>query len=744
MPDLKSADKVVKLTSVNLLAENMGLAERDESATTNNVDRIKDVNWLGRTFLIGLDDLPHESLEEGMFSTTAKYKFGDTTMGGNIAINSKHQSCPYADPRPVNARGDYNEPSIRNFDITHSGLGRDFSERLDDNAQRIYMRFGVPEFNNALWFLSHASSPVSRILANTGRAPHWLSRIVGEIAGSFTAGKALAKGGVKHAWKWLAAAIGARTALHMFAESAGTDFYYVKPTMPQYWLSVNTIVNEIAVTAGITRGVYEGKGIKARAQRGLKLLKGNNENPSEEHLKLLSRISGGVIGENGYVDVQQIAGKYHRMNNSRLMQSLKDRSTQRDGLLHRKYLKDLEIKKLRPSNPKGSDNLSMFKAQISGSMDELKVETVDGEKQVIEDRPVANKLKAENKGRPDEEENNIRWDMFKAELSGGSAFAVFEVEDTGSVSETFGNSTEGSAIGNTYNTGASTARTMKYDTAGLFSTASDGFDNLMGGIKDTFEIGTDAVTFGISGFLTNLISGGAIEMPDHWSGSTGKLPTANYKITATIPYDDPLSRIQYIYTPVAMLLAAVLPLKTGPHAHTSPFILELFDRGRIRTRKGIVDSVSITRGGGNLGFTKDGKLMRIEISFSVIDLSPAFSMPIATGSMLDLVPESAPKSAQDSNFTDYMSILAGRSITEEIYASSRVNTLWKRYMNDFKSIVSPSHFDMVIGSYLYDNPALGLAPMITTPGIAGFIFSDKYREGVDELIYGGNSAIEDQ
>jgi hypothetical protein len=83
-----------------------------------------------------------------------------------------------------------------------------------------------------------------------------------------------------------------------------------------------------------------------------------------------------------------------------------------------------------------------------------------------------------------------------------------------------------------------------------------------------------------------------------------------------------------IYIPLAMIMAGALPLATGKQSYTSPFLCEVHDRGRLLTRLGIIDSLSITRGTSNLGFNNVGKAMSMEISFSVLDLSSIMSMPI--------------------------------------------------------------------------------------------------------------------
>ena len=50
-------------------------------------------------------------------------------------------------------------------------------------------------------------------------------------------------------------------------------------------------------------------------------------------------------------------------------------------------------------------------------------------------------------------------------------------------------------------------------------------------------------------------------------------------------------------------MALALPLSTGKHSHSNPFYLEFYDKGRMQTRLGAIDSLSISHGDGTMGFT---------------------------------------------------------------------------------------------------------------------------------------------
>src|SRR5690606_36604944 len=158
----------------------------------------------------------------------AGYKYTDTTLGGNFAINAPAQFCRLTDLRPP-TRLIKNNPNIGGS----LGMGRYYSESIDDYAQHIHMRFGVPEFNSLTTFFTGFYNTDASLLARKGRGPG--------IA--FSIGKAAAT----IAFIPLAPFIAAGRILRWLANAPASKYYYLRPTMPLYWNAINTIANTLAV-----------------------------------------------------------------------------------------------------------------------------------------------------------------------------------------------------------------------------------------------------------------------------------------------------------------------------------------------------------------------------------------------------------------------------------------------------------------------------------------------------------------
>ena len=169
---------------------------------------------------------------------------------------------------------------------------------------------------------------------------------------------------------------------------------------------------------------------------------------------------------------------------------------------------------------------------------------------------------------------------------------------------------------------------------------------------------------GLFDAVKGLMGSGFIDIPKHWQSSTASLPKVNYTATLISPYGNPISDMINIQIPLAMLLAGCLPLSTGKSSYTSPFLCLVFDRGRMQIRLGIMESLTVSRGEGNLPFTPRGRAVAVNVSFSFTDLSSLIHMPISSGSLF----ETDMTTDDDNLIKDYLAVIAGQDIYSQIYA----------------------------------------------------------------------------
>ena len=103
----------------------------------------------------------------------------------------------------------------------------------------------------------------------------------------------------------------------------------------------------------------------------------------------------------------------------------------------------------------------------------------------------------------------------------------------------------------------------------------------------------------------------------------------------------------------------------------------------------MIDSLTIERGTGNMGFNNSGQSMAMRVSFSVVDMSSIVHMPIIEGFTL------SPSTAlfdEDTTFSDYMASLAGLGLADQIYPWRKLKINLTRQMEHWDTFFSKQHF----------------------------------------------------
>jgi hypothetical protein len=666
---------------------------------------IKDSSWVRQSFLVNGDDLEDVDFQNRIF-TTASMKFTDTTPGGNFCINPPPQFTHSAD---LKAKGRF----FKNHEGKdgESGMGRYYSEAIDDHNQIIHMRFGVPKFNSLTQFFTGFYNGEASQLARTGRSSSFIFK-VGEAIGFVVP---------LLSWKLLLVLAGGNAVRFLMGKQT-SKYYYLKPTMPLYWNAVQTMVNHIAVNRGIVPRV-------GGAERGRTGEDGYQV--TDESLEALHNLLPEIFNRRGGVDVYAMANRAQRLARQRIKKQeaiLGEgvfNTIAEAGALVQQSMSDL-YSDVRP------DWFDYLNTWFSVAASKPVPGADSDDKAASGSSPTTEKI--------DTSEESIAGftKFFAAEMDDGSAFASFRVNSTGAVSESFSNAVTDSEIQNKINNMSSASRSTNFSFAG--GNIDDGvIGTTLGAIAGAAGDLLKGVAsgLGVSG-LAALGGSAFVDIPKHWQSSSATLPRANYTIKLISPYGNPISQLLNIHIPLAMLLAGALPRSTGRQSYTSPFLLELYDRGRCQTRLGMIDSLSVSRGDSNLGFNSEGHPMSITVSFSVIDLSSILHMPIteglggtaagegliiggvvgafaggplgaaagsAAGGAVGLGVDTAKNVAKSINavfdddtvFTDYMAVLSGMSLEEQIYTYKRLKLNLTLVKANWQSYTSPAQFAGMIG-----------------------------------------------
>lgn len=157
-------------------------------------------------------------------------KCRDTSLGGNDAINCYYQYNETDDPFHAFTRTDFGA----------SGMGRTYSEEIDDAQQLVHLSFGIPIYTSMAWFYNNAVVNDLANLMNKGSTSAGLGHLIGTAIG------ALVKLPVMPL-------IILNQISSMISDVKITKYYDFRPMMAMYYRMVNSVILHLMVNMGFKR-----------------------------------------------------------------------------------------------------------------------------------------------------------------------------------------------------------------------------------------------------------------------------------------------------------------------------------------------------------------------------------------------------------------------------------------------------------------------------------------------------------
>lgn len=653
--------------------------------------KLTDHDWLRQSFMISHGTQLSESgnpTDEDVkirtrFFTTAEFKFADTRLGGNVVINPAPQFTRYADPR------------IKGLYENGKGLGRYYSEAIDDTKRVITMTFGVPQFNALSTFYRGFYDHNAATVARTGRSSslfYTAGQAIGFVAGFLS--------------PWLVLYSLGSAFIKIALGQTSSKYYFFKPSMATYWNAVSGIANDIAVKTQLISQALPNLVAEPAQTSG-----DNRSTLTPEDLTDINRHIYTMVdsydentGQGNGINVYAVATRYQRIQrhafatlekfyNSRSVPANFATTADEEGKAMLVTLRDTvnssTIRKPKVSFKNYLEEWSSGNSPGSltgagaGKLSESLDKTGKPAEGAQAPEGAGDMLTEKSLTKDSSDEEKTGWFKFlQAELDDGAQYVSFRVENTGDASESFSNQVGESEISSKINSISGSARSTR------FSVADGNIDDSALGkiVKGVVTAAKDvalgaANSLGIDGIAA--LGGNAFaDIPKHWMQSTSNLPRMNYRIRLVSPYGNRYSRFVNLWLPLSMILAGALPLSAGAHSYTSPFLCQLFDRGRAQTRLGMIDSISVTRGMSNLAFNKIGEPMSIEISFSVVELTNILHMPIAKA--FNPLKDASLSTIFDNEslYHDYIATLSSLSLQEQIYVGERIKIGITKYLKN--------------------------------------------------------------
>jgi len=676
---------------------------------------IIDREWVNSRSMIP-DTQLHKDIVAYRYMSTASNKFTNSSLGGNIAMNPPPQFTRYADIRSKKIKGETKQVTTAASAVTEGGasygMGRYYSEAIDDNNEVIFLEFGLPRFNSIIEFFTKAIDYEDSVMANTGRVPVFY-KIAKFSADAFM----FAAFPIMSIVIWLTKSIAKALVGGHF------NYYYMETNMAMYWGVVNSIATNMVTELGLVAPILMPE--KSEGKIGI------GANLSPEDIVEINKYMPGIISKDtGYVDVYAIATRAQAIANAELTHNYKHNNketgtgyldkllsfsaTLNETLSFDKLRKEILVKDKGQFSNKGdadavaANNTAATKKQATGTADndeKAKATNKEATKEQIRS-DTSKHIKEGDRKNPDGSYDDKRkkedkdWLEQAAETAdaawrGGGTSVAFIVDYTGGVSDSLTNSIGTIGTSNAIKSIGGSIRDVRFNLAG--GNIAPGISNVIDAVTDIAAGVLDGVTFGLSNVIASFIQGGYIDIPKKWDDSEFSQASQTYKIALRSDSGDIISRIKNIYLPLSMILAGALPLATGSSSYTSPFLCSLFNKGVCNIKMGMIESVTVERGVGNLGFDNYRRPLAFDVTITIKDFSSIVAAPVSTSIFDDKFISTL---RDDSPLGNYISVLTGRDFYTSKYAIPKGALAVARTLMGMENAVNPNAFAFRTGEFM--------------------------------------------
>lgn len=262
-------------------------------------------------------------------------------------------------------------------------------------------------------------------------------------------------------------------------------------------------------------------------------------------------------------------------------------------------------------------------------------------------------------------------ETFKDHVKKDNTYIQFYVDAGMSFSESASNSTTQSALTSVTDQLSSIGKELAFISgagAGIGGTQLDEAIKAGGNAADAWinqNLKGQESTLGnmfkrIFSTSNQLIAGGNFLVPDIWNDSDyGK----NYSFTVNLstPYGNKMSYYLNIMVPLMHILAMALPTQVGANAYTSPNLIRAFSPGWFSCDLGIIDSISIDKGGSGDAWSSSGFPTEMKVSISIRDLYSNLALP-EKYSITDFF--------TNDNLMHYLMVNCGLDITDQNFSTA--------------------------------------------------------------------------
>ena len=708
-------------------------------------DNVLDSTWIRQSLFVPFRKQKGGNARDndGSYSI-GQLMFEDLAPGGCRFMNPLPQANRFADIQvqsslaQVQTDTDWShKASDRVTKAETFGMGRYYAEHINQHAQYFTLQVGIPKFNSLTNFMCGFYDPPQADMANLGTmlddVVYDLMQLTCYVTVAFMAAPLGLLAMTYSTGKKILASVQHRPL---------SKFYYVSPTMNLYWGTAQNILNSFIVNLKLQSGLEGPMDNKGMLQRdGTTKVVMDSGSLTTEDYKELSRILPDIfLSEGGGVDLRAVANRYQRMAaaNDRVMRKFLNEDTK--GAPTWADAGEKIIQYISNPSSLGSSIEKMNFPTISSSIDAYKkthagtgkflVDALKSPPDPPKDGAAPDPAKSadstanmDSAQTIDEQTTSVTlasgqsvklstswWDhligtdntssyasYMKANAEDGNQFISFRVDYERQIRESFSNTSKESDMAAKMNSTARSGRETLFSMAGG-NIGDNVISDLIEGAVGALNSGAKAVA-DFTGFSGLAMLGGRafVDVPEFWDASSASLPTMSYTIPLRSWSGHPVALLKNIYMPLAMILAFSLPRATGRASYTSPYYCKIWQKGYAQCQVALVESLSITRGAGNLGWNYKNQPIAIDINITFKDLTKIFYIPISPDlskkDMLSIALTNLPLTMfdEDTTFSDLMAAYTSLGLNDQYYPSNKWRLKAAQGKMNFDSFFSMHH-----------------------------------------------------
>lgn len=223
-----------------------------------------------------------------------------------------------------------------------------------------------------------------------------------------------------------------------------------------------------------------------------------------------------------------------------------------------------------------------------------------------------------------------------------SQFIPFRIHKNMIGSETFSNSTSENPLASELNSAAEA--NSEEATAGVLGAKAKKFVlNLAGQFSDKAAV---------------MAGNGRISLPEVYSSSSfSRSITCSFEFHS--PYGSPFGKFENTLVQLISILCMGLPRQTGKLTYTTPFALRVFVKNHIMINYGLIESITVTRGGDANDWGPDGFPKTIKVDVTIKDMEVNIGLPLAANGPLRMALEVMFPS---TGMSEYLATIGGCSL----------------------------------------------------------------------------------